>query len=311
MVADGLEAVREAQRLQPDLILLDIGLPTLNGLEAARRIRTLSPISKIVFVTQESSADVVQEALNIGASGYVVKADAGTELIAAITAVLRGEPFVGNRFAEHDFTGSLSLRTTNALLHHENAAAGPIPIRKAEIAHRHEAHFYSNDDFLLDGLTQCVETALRSGSAVIVLSSESHRNDLIARLQAHGIDITAAIDQGRCIALDSVGLLSKFMVDGLPDPIRLFTVLNDVIDRVRGRAGAEHTRVVVCGGLAPVLLSQGKPESAIRLEQLWEQVVRRYALDTLCMYARSSFEREQSGDVFQRICGLHSAVHSG
>lgn len=137
MVSDGLEAVREAQRLQPGLILLDIGLPTLNGLEAARQIRTLSPASKIVFVTQESSADVVQEALNIGASGYVVKADAGRELIAAVTAVLRGEQFVGSRFAGHDFSGTSNLRTTDAFSHNEYPASGPIPIRKEEIAHRH------------------------------------------------------------------------------------------------------------------------------------------------------------------------------
>ena len=90
VVSDGLEAVREAQRLQPDLILLDIGLPTLNGLDAARRIRTLSPTSKIIFVTQESSPDVVQEALGLGALGYVVKAHAGRELIAAVEGVREG-----------------------------------------------------------------------------------------------------------------------------------------------------------------------------------------------------------------------------
>jgi len=69
---DGLEAVRKAEELRPDLIVLDIGLPTLNGIEAARRIRKLSPESKILFISQEASADLVQEALALGALGYVV-----------------------------------------------------------------------------------------------------------------------------------------------------------------------------------------------------------------------------------------------
>src|SRR5271157_3766281 len=62
--SDGLEAVHKAEELQPDLIVLDVGLPTLNGIEAARRIRRLSSESKILFVSQESSTDVVQEALS-------------------------------------------------------------------------------------------------------------------------------------------------------------------------------------------------------------------------------------------------------
>jgi DNA-binding NarL/FixJ family response regulator len=66
-VSDGLEAVQKAEELQPDLILLDLGLPSLNGIEAARRIRNLSPKSKILFVSQESAADVVREALSVGA----------------------------------------------------------------------------------------------------------------------------------------------------------------------------------------------------------------------------------------------------
>jgi DNA-binding NarL/FixJ family response regulator len=95
-VSDGLEAVQKAEELQPDLILLDIGLPTLNGIEAARQIRKLAPEAKIIFVSQESSADVVQEALSLGALGYVVKTHAGSELLAAVDAVLLEKQFVGS-----------------------------------------------------------------------------------------------------------------------------------------------------------------------------------------------------------------------
>jgi DNA-binding NarL/FixJ family response regulator len=91
---DGLQGVALAEQLQPDLIILDIGLPRMNGLEAARRIRALSPQSKVIFVTQESSADVLKEAFGIGATGFVVKTDAGTELSPAILAVLRNEKYV-------------------------------------------------------------------------------------------------------------------------------------------------------------------------------------------------------------------------
>jgi DNA-binding NarL/FixJ family response regulator len=87
-VSDGLEAVRKAEELKPDLILLDIGLPTLNGIEAARQIRRLSPESTIIFVSQESAADVVHEALSLGASAYVLKARAAIELLPVVNAVL-------------------------------------------------------------------------------------------------------------------------------------------------------------------------------------------------------------------------------
>src|SRR4029077_15046660 len=85
--SDGLEAVKKAEHLQPDLVVLDIGLPGLNGIEAARRIRKLCPAARILFVSQESSADVVREALSVEASGYVTKAHAGSELVAAFEAV--------------------------------------------------------------------------------------------------------------------------------------------------------------------------------------------------------------------------------
>jgi len=93
-VSDGLEAVQKALELKPDLILLDIGLPSLGGIEAARQIRKLSPGSKIVFLSQESSPDVVQEAVSLDTCGYVLKAKAGSDLFAAVDAVLDGVRFV-------------------------------------------------------------------------------------------------------------------------------------------------------------------------------------------------------------------------
>ena len=99
-VSDGLEAVRQTEGLQPDLILLDIGLPTLNGIEAARRIRRLAPESTILFVSQESSADVIDEALSLGAIGYVVKARAGSELLAAVEAARHKRLFNSRGFCQ-------------------------------------------------------------------------------------------------------------------------------------------------------------------------------------------------------------------
>jgi CheY-like chemotaxis protein len=94
--SDGLEAVRKARDLQPDVILLDIGLPGLNGIEAGRRIREIAHTSKIIFLTQESDIEVVNEALRLGAHGYLVKAYAARELFPAIDAVLQGRQFISS-----------------------------------------------------------------------------------------------------------------------------------------------------------------------------------------------------------------------
>ena len=94
--SDGIEAVEQSRQLQPDLILLDIGLPKLNGIAAARQIREVAPQSKIIFVTQETSADIMKEAIGLGGMGYVVKAKVESELLKAIDRVLEGKQFIGS-----------------------------------------------------------------------------------------------------------------------------------------------------------------------------------------------------------------------
>jgi DNA-binding NarL/FixJ family response regulator len=95
--ADGLEAVQKAADLQPDLVMLDIGLPKLNGIEVARQIRSISPESRVVFLTENDSCDVAEAALNSDAEGYVIKSAFTGELIPAVEAVLEGRQFLSAR----------------------------------------------------------------------------------------------------------------------------------------------------------------------------------------------------------------------
>jgi DNA-binding NarL/FixJ family response regulator len=92
--SDGLEAVQKSEELQPDLILLDVGLFSLNGIEAALRIRQVSPKSKILMLSVNRSREIAEEALQAGATGYVVKSEIVRELLPAIEAVLQGRQFI-------------------------------------------------------------------------------------------------------------------------------------------------------------------------------------------------------------------------
>ena len=100
--ADGLDAVQKSRQLLPDLVLLDIGLPGQNGLDAARQILEISPRTKILFLSADHVLDVIREALNIGA-GFVLKEDAGQNLLAIARSIIRDEPLV--RFSFLDESG--------------------------------------------------------------------------------------------------------------------------------------------------------------------------------------------------------------
>lgn len=109
--SDGSEAVQKAEELKPDLILLDISLPKLNGIEAALRIRQLSPRSKIIFLSAQNSLDVVQAALSTGGLGYVRKTDTLRELLPAVDTVLQGKQFVSSSLRGSEFTDRLFRRS--------------------------------------------------------------------------------------------------------------------------------------------------------------------------------------------------------
>jgi DNA-binding NarL/FixJ family response regulator len=302
--SDGLEAVQKSQELQPDLIVLDVGLPKLNGIEAARQIRKCSPASKILIVSQESSVDVAHEAFDAGVLGYVVKSYAGTELLPALDAVLRGCQFVSTGLLP-----SLKEARGRGSVEHPEGVASVAP-RQHGIARTHEVQFYADDESLLIGWSRFIEAALLAGNAVIVAATEVHQRGLLEKLQEGGVDLSATIDEGRYLTLDIAETLSIFMVNGLPDSVRFNQATSSVIATAAKAAKGRAPKVAVCGECAPTLWLQGKVDAAIQLEHLWDEIAKKHDLDVLCGYVLTDFQRDHQNHVRELICAEHSAVLS-
>ena len=287
---DGLEAVQTAESLRPDLIVLDIGLPTLNGIEAARRIRTDSPDSKILFFSEHRAPEIAQAALETGADGYVIKSDADSDLLPAIEALIQGRMFISARFAGNGF---------------EKIARQEVP-RKA---HCHEVQLCSDEASLLDGFARFALAALKAGSAAIGVTTIQHRDMLHQGLKADGLDIDLAIEQGRYLWLDVADVLSAILVDGLPDAARFWNTTTTFVAAAVSASTCTPPRVVGFGECAPVLWRQGQGAAAIQLEHLWDKLARKYDVDILCGYMLTEPLAGEEQQMFERIWVEHSMVH--
>jgi CheY-like chemotaxis protein len=265
---DGLEAVQKAEALQPDLILLDINLPKLHGFEVAKQVRSLVPDARLLFMSQESSPDIVRKALSLGAQGYIQKLSAETDLLPAIDAALGGQRFVSSSLA---FT---------------EPADAPAP-------HRHEILFCSDDAAVVDGFTRFIAAALSAANAAIALVTESHRRRLLQELRRQGVDIDDAIERGTYLSFDA---------DIAPDPVRFLKAINSMREAA-AKAGNAHPRVAFCGERAGRLWAAGRTAEAVQLEQLCSELA--HDVDILCAYPVPYTKDDQA---LTRICAEHTAV---
>ena len=249
--SDGLEAIQKAEELQPDLILLDIGLPNLNGIEVARRLRKTAPHIKILFVSQESSIEIVQETLDLGALGYVHKSQVQSDLVLAIESVLDGRQFVSSAAKRAELSESAKARTPRF----------------------HEMLAYSDDADLLESFTRFIAAALRAGNPTMVVATEPHWGNIFQRLAKEGVAIHAALQEGTCIWLDSADT---------PDPVRLLSSIKDLVEVASDAARAGDRRVAICGELAGRMWAEGRVDVAFQFEQACNDLVKhvrhRYSL---------------------------------
>jgi DNA-binding NarL/FixJ family response regulator len=270
-VADGLAAVEHAHALTPDVILLDIGLPSLNGLAAARRIRALLPAARIIFVTQESSAEVVHEALTLGAQAYIQKTSA-QYLLATVEAIV-GDQTTGN-----------------------DTANGQHPV----VDGRHHVHFCSDDATLIESAEHHLASALEAHGAAVAFATRSHVQQLLPRLRRRGTAVEQAIDRGAFVHLDAEELASHILHDDAGWQA-------DVARTIESAAAATmrpHPRVAIVSECASMLMKAGHVDRAIGLERQPLEVAHA-SVDLLCAYP---LLRDDHRRGFKAVCAHHDAI---
>jgi DNA-binding NarL/FixJ family response regulator len=308
MVDDGLEAVRKAKELRPDLVIMDIGLPKLNGIESARSILQVYPQCIILFLTQESSLDIVRDAFRLGARGYVKKEYAVAELLQAVSAVLDGKQFVSSGISNP--SPNLTPPLPRQDLCPDEVCTSGEPSRGVASTCQHELQVYSDEAILLGAAARFVKTAIRNGDPVLLIAGDAVRSSLFRHLQSSdGIDRVTVVQRGRYLSLDAHEMMKLFMVNGMPDPIRFDELIGGLIEAAKAPL-ADDRKVAVFDECAALLWAEGKTEAAFRVEQLSNKLVDRYAVNILCAYPVTNFHGEADYDEIQELCAKHSAVHS-
>ena len=167
----------------------------------------------------------------------------------------------------------------------------------------HVVQIYENDGAFLDSLEGFVADGVAGGDAVVVIATPPHLEALRRRIVERGIDVIAAENEDRYIALTAKEALSEFIVDGWPDD----ALFHAMIDRILKRAQAGARRVRAFGEMVALLWAQGHNGATVRLEHLWGQICRERLLSLFCAYPRTGFTRD-AADSIREICATHSRV---
>jgi DNA-binding NarL/FixJ family response regulator len=167
---DGREAVDKAQQLKPDVVILDIGMPSLNGLEATRQILKTNPHARILILTLHDSDQVVRDVLNAGARGFLLKSDAARDLVAAVEALRRDKAYFTSKVASMVLEGYLKGLTGPA----------PAPVSRNRLTPREREIV----QLLAEGKST-KEVAVALGLSV--KTAETHRSNIMRKLQLHSV----------------------------------------------------------------------------------------------------------------------------
>jgi CheY-like chemotaxis protein len=286
---DGRAALEAAASLDPDLIVLDIAMPKLNGIQTASELRRCGSRARIVFLTFYGDDDYVAAAFEAGAIGFVFKVRLQTDLIPALEHAYAGYRFV----SPQGFVG--------------RRPAPPVATWFQRAGGFHAMQFYRDEHERLASATAYVTAALKAGAAVVYVDSVGHLRSLELSLEGLGVNPRDAIEQGQFVTLDvHRDVLPRILNGSKPDPAEMTALFNEVGKRIP--ASIPSNLIAVAGEISPVLWAKGLLEAAFEVERLSDEFICARSASLFCTYPAECLHKVRHHEMIARSCRLHTTV---
>ncbi len=278
-VTDGQKALNAVPRLDPDVVVLDISMPGLNGFQTAEELKRFGSRAKIVFLTMHEDDDFVSKAIRCGAMGYVVKMLASSDLTPALHHALAGRRYL--------------------------PSLTPLVMTGVDT---HAVQFCGGDSSGLDGVAGVLSSALHRGDTVATVLIESNRDALALRMKERGWNLADVGKQGRYLVFDAEEAATGVMRAGAPHLDSIAEIVAALESARTASAAGPRSHLTIVGEISAVLCRRGKPEAALEVERLWDELTRSLPILTICTYPTGCFNHGEAPGFISGISAHHSVI---
>ena len=278
-VTDGRKALEAVPRLDPDVVVLDISMPGLNGFRTAEELQRLGTRAKMVFLTMHQEDDFVSKAIDCGAMGYVLKTCASSHLTPALHHALAGRRYL--------------------------PSLTPLVITGTDT---HAVQLCGDDSSGLDGVAAVLSSALHRGDTVATVLIESNRDALAVRMKERGWNLADVGKQGRYLVFDAEEAATRVMRAGRPHRDSIAEIVAALDSARSASAAGPRSHLTIVGEMSLVLCRRGTPEAALELERLWDELTRSLPILTICPYPTSCFDHDGVPELVSGISAHHSVI---
>jgi CheY-like chemotaxis protein len=307
---DGIEAIEKARQLRPEVVLMDINMPRMDGLEATRIIRSEVPESNVIIVTQNDATVAREQARSANAKGFVTKSDLARDLLPTIEkcrsakqeareAKSAQRPTVQDEGAAVE--NNSRLEQTRSVANDSEPWSGLLA---SAAPSDHIVQLYQDQEFLNRAVCRFAAAAITNGEGVILVPTVAHWDAFRPRLESEGVDVKAAEKRGQLTVVDADNLLPTFMRDGMPDSPVFLGLAQNVVSEARG--DGRYPKVRWWGEMVNILWERGDVAASMALEDQFDHLAHEQDIAIFCSFLMDNFD----GDVHARMLPRLGENHS-
>jgi DNA-binding NarL/FixJ family response regulator len=304
---NGRTAITLTQDLQPDIVIMDVSMPGMNGLEATERLTEQCPSSRVVILTRHSEAAYVQPLLQGGASGLVLKQSTSDELLRAIRLVATGKTFIDSGLTRR-LVARMKRRTESRAAASKRATredAEPWGGLLARAGPRdHIVQLYQDQQFLIRAVSRFAASAIANGEGVILVPTAAHWEAFRPCLEADGVDTRAALERGQLTVHDADAFLPRFMRGAMPEAPVFLALAAEVIAAARG--GGRYPKVRWWGEMVNILWERGDVAGSMKLEDQFDRLAHEHEIAIFCSFVMDNFSGAVHSRMLPRLGHNHS-----